>query len=46
MSVFKMKEGDYLHKIKGRFFEGEIIALHFISKFGKEIKFEGELAEK
>lgn len=20
MSVFKMKEGDYLHKIKGRFF--------------------------
>ncbi len=35
LSVFKLKDNDYLHKIKGSFLEGELIGIHFISKFGK-----------
>lgn len=45
LNVFKLKEGDYLHKIKGTFFEGQLLSLHLISKYGKQMKFEGELAQ-
>jgi hypothetical protein len=33
--VFKMKESDYLHKIKGYFIDGELVGIQLISKFGK-----------
>jgi len=40
-----MKEGDYLHKIRGYFLNGEMIGINFISKFGKEFKVETENAK-
>ena len=43
--VFKMKEGDYLHKIKGHFFEGEMVGIQFISKFGREFTVQSDLAK-
>ena len=39
LSVFKMKEGDYLHKTRGKFLDGEIISLELVSKYGKTMKF-------
>lgn len=45
LSVFRLKDNDYLHKIKGSFLSGELVGIHFISKFGKELKLESDLAQ-
>ena len=45
MVVFKMKEGDYLHKIKGHFLEGELVGIQLISKFGKQFSVESLTAK-
>ena len=43
-NVFRLKEKDYIYKIKTFFKRGQLLGVHLISKFGKEMKIESELA--
>ena len=36
-----MRDGDYLHKVKGSFYKNELAGIRFISKLGKQIAIEG-----
>ena len=45
LTVFKMKDKDYISQIKGAFTHGLLNSIIFISKFGKEMEFKDENEE-